>query len=243
MCVLQRLLKGLKSEKVTRFYWATLGVTFLIAFIVTFTDCHPFKLYWQVVPDPGSCSKGIIQLEVFSSLNMATDLMLIALPLPNLIKIKRPFAERLRLVSLFLVGLTIVAVTLTRLLMNVVLFHRTGQSHDVANVEIFFAAFVANAPTIYGLLNIEGRRRGTAGAQYLPDSYDRSQSGGGIGSNVSRNRGLDSSRYQSGETLQSNTWVGKSRYGNESDEEIMIVSICCSTMPLHSLSIWTRTLT
>lgn len=53
MCVLQRLLKGLKSERITRFYWATLGVTFLVALTVTFTECYPFKLYYQVVPDPG----------------------------------------------------------------------------------------------------------------------------------------------------------------------------------------------
>lgn len=181
----------------------------------------------------GTCSKGIIQLEVFSVLNMATDLMLIALPLPHLIKIKRPLIERLRLIALFLVGITIIAVTMTRLLMNVVLFHRSGQSHNVANVEIFFAAFVANAPTIYGLLNIEGRKRGTARAQYLPDSYTGSKSGGGIGSNVSRNRGLDSSRYQPGDNLQSKAWSGKSRYDHDSDEEMMIVSLS----PTHVLII------
>lgn len=154
--------------------------------------------------------------------------MLIALPLPHLIKIKRPLMERLRLLALFLVGLIIVAVTLTRLLMNVVLFHRSGQSHNVANVEIFFAAFVANAPTIYGLLNIEGRKRGTAGAQYLPDSHTGSKFGG-IRSNVSRSCGLDSGRYQSGDDLRSNAWGGKSRHGNDSDEEMMIVSISMSS--------------
>ena len=223
MCVLQRLLRGVKSERITKLYWATLGVTFLAALIVTFTECHPFHLYWQVTPDPGSCSKGIIQLEVFSALNMATDLMLIALPLPQLIKIKRPLMERLRLVALFLVGLTIVAVTLTRLLMNVVLLHRSGQSHNVANVEIFFAAFVANAPTIYGLLNGKARRRGTSRGQYLPDSYAVSSSGGNR-INVSSSRRMDSSNYQSGENLPNKAWGGKNRFGNESDEEMMIVS-------------------
>ena len=224
MCLLQSLLRNLKSNRVIRFYWASIGVTFIVAFIVAFTECHPFKLYYQVVPDPGTCSKGIIQLEVFSALNMATDLMLIALPLPNLIKIKRPFLERLRLVCLFLVGLTIIAVTLTRLLMNVVLFHRTGQSHNVANVEIFFAAFVANAPTIYGLLAIEGRARGTIKSQYPSNSYDESYSRG-IGINMSKSRVLDSNSFQFGDGLQSTNWVGKSRDTNESDDDIMIVSV------------------
>ncbi|OBT71216.1 hypothetical protein VF21_09879 [Pseudogymnoascus sp. 05NY08] len=222
MCILQRLLKGVASKWITKFYWITLAVTFVAALVVTFTECDPFKLYWQVVPDPGTCSKGIIQLEVFSALSMVTDAMLIALPLPHLMKIQRPFIERLRLVALFLVGLTILGVTMARLLMNVVLFHRSGQSHNVANVEILFAAFVANAPTIYGLLNVEGRR-GTAGAQYLPDSYSGSKSIGGIGSNVSRKcRGLDSGNYQSGHNLQNHVWAGKSRYAPDSDEERMI---------------------
>jgi hypothetical protein len=53
MCILQRLLQGLRSELVVRFYWATLSVTFIVSFIVTFVECHPFKLYWQVVPNPG----------------------------------------------------------------------------------------------------------------------------------------------------------------------------------------------
>jgi hypothetical protein len=153
---------------------------------------------------------------------MATDLMLIALPLPSLVKIKRPLMERLRLIALFLVGLTIVAVTLTRLLMNVVVFHRSGQSHNVANVEIFFAAFVANAPTIYGLLNLGTKTGGVTRVQYLPDTYIGS--GGMARSNVSGDQDFESSRSKSGETLQSDTWVGKSRFGNESDEEIVIVS-------------------
>ena len=54
MCVLQRLLQGLKSPMVVRLFWATLAVTFIISFIVTFVECHPFQLYWQVVPDPGT---------------------------------------------------------------------------------------------------------------------------------------------------------------------------------------------
>jgi hypothetical protein len=35
-----------------------LGVTFFVAFVVTFVECHPFRLYWQVVPDPG---KGVFR--------------------------------------------------------------------------------------------------------------------------------------------------------------------------------------
>ncbi len=135
--------------------------------------------------------------------------MLIVLPLPQLIKIRRPLIAKIRLIVLFLVGLTIVAVTLTRLLMNLVLFHRTGASHNVANVEIFFAAFVANAPTIYGLLQIEGRANRSR-VEYshsvnLPASWSASKPGNG----------------QLGATRTTCT----ARHGNESDEQLVIVGV------------------
>lgn len=53
MCILQRILQGVKSDLIVRLYWATLGVTFIGALAVTFVDCRPFRLYWQVVPNPG----------------------------------------------------------------------------------------------------------------------------------------------------------------------------------------------
>ena len=158
-------------------------------------------------------------MEVFSALNMATDFMLIALPLPQLFKIKRPLMERLRLIALFMVGLTIVAVTLTRLLMNVVLFQRSGQSHNVANVEIFFAAFVANAPIIYGMLNVERKQRSTPGGHsYLPDSWSASKSARADGNYTGRSRGIEMNRRSLG-PIQ-----GNSMRGHDSDEEMMIVS-------------------
>jgi hypothetical protein len=84
---------------------------------------------------------------------MVTDVMLMILPLHYLSKIDRPWLARLRLIGLFLVGLAIVAVTMTRLIMNVTNYQRSGASHNIANIELFFSAFVANAPPIYGLIN------------------------------------------------------------------------------------------
>ena len=116
---------------------------------------------------------------------------------------------KIRLIVLFLVGLTIVAVTLTRLLMNLVLLHRSGQSHNVANVEIFFAAFVANAPTIYGLLRIEERhRRRTETSVNIPASGTGSKSG----------IGKPGAIHGVGQR-------GNTQHCIESDEELMIVSL------------------
>jgi hypothetical protein len=166
--------------------------------------------------ETGTCSKGNVQLIVFSILSMVTDLMLIALPLPQLIKMRQPLMAKIRLIVLFSVGLTIVAVTLTRLLMNLVFLHRMGQSHNVANVEIFFAAFVANAPTIYGLLQIEARNRTRPEhSVQIPDSWNGSKSG------IGQPRALNVS--------------SNALHGNESDEQLVVC-----TLPFYCVLIGKR---
>lgn len=150
---------------------------------------------------------------------MATDIMLIALPLPQLMKVQRPLVEKLRLIALFMVGLTIIAVTLARLLLNVVLFQRSGQSHNIANVEIFFAAFVANATIIYGMLNIERQQKSTPGGHsYLPDSWSASKFARVDGNYTGRSQGIEMNRRSLG-PIQ-----GNAMRGHDSDEEMMIVS-------------------
>lgn len=53
MCIVQQLFRGTKSARFLSIYWAVLGVTFVGCIISCFTECQPFQLYWQVVPNPG----------------------------------------------------------------------------------------------------------------------------------------------------------------------------------------------
>jgi hypothetical protein len=148
---------------------------------------------------------------------MATDLMLMLLPLPKLWSIQRPMASKVRLTVLFMVGLCIIAVTLLRLLLNEFSFHRGGQSHNIANVEIFAAAFVANAPTIYGLLGIEGKVRSRTNRSYLPAS---SRSMNNDPKYLVRDGTVELGvRYPNGRKA-----MGPMRFPNDSDEEPIVVS-------------------
>lgn len=38
---------------VIKIFWATLLTTYLAVQGVSFVDCRPIQLYWQVIPDPG----------------------------------------------------------------------------------------------------------------------------------------------------------------------------------------------
>ncbi|KAJ5401009.1 hypothetical protein N7465_011498 [Penicillium sp. CMV-2018d] len=156
----RRLLKHLPWEKVTMIsYIGVFAATYIIVQIVTFTECDPFNHYWIVMPDPGKCSQAQLQLIVLVSgvLNVITDIMLIALPIPILVMVKRSAIEKIQLAILFAVGLFIVAITIARLPQNAknstVQVNRTTW----ASVELLAAAIVANAPILYGLL--KGQRQ------------------------------------------------------------------------------------
>lgn len=148
--------------------------------------------------------------------------MLIALPLPHLLRVKRPLMEKLRLVALFTVGFAIVAVSLTRLIINVAVLQRAGASRHIANTEIFFAAVVANATVIYGLINIGKGTKGSAATHgYLGSrsgtkskTHDRDGDYARMG-----NGAVEMGRRQPAGMVAS----GISKHNIESDEEMILV--------------------
>jgi hypothetical protein len=112
-----------------------------------------FPIYQEPSADknPGTCSEALGQLIILGALNIFTDVLLILLPMPALFEIRRSFPAKLRLFSLFSVGLFLVAITIIRLPLN--FNHGMYQVNRTtwASVESFAAAFVANIPTLYTL--------------------------------------------------------------------------------------------
>ncbi|KAJ5497821.1 hypothetical protein N7453_006872 [Penicillium expansum] len=162
-----RLLTHLRWEKVTMIsYIGIFAVTYIVVQIVTFTECDPFNHYWIVLPDPGICCQAQLQLIVLGVLNIITDVMLIALPIPVLVIVKRSVVEKIQLAILFAVGLFIVAITIVRLPQNAK--NSTAQVNRTtwASVELLAAAIVANAPVLYGLLKGQKKKskQATSGA-------------------------------------------------------------------------------
>ncbi|OKO98435.1 hypothetical protein PENSUB_9111 [Penicillium subrubescens] len=154
----RRLHTHLRWEKATMIaYIGIFAATYVTVQIVTFTECDPFNHYWIVFPDPGTCCQAQLQLIVLGVLNVITDVMLIAMPIPILVLVKRSTSEKFQLAALFTVGLFIVAITIARLPQNAK--NATAQVNRTtwASVELLAAAVVANAPVLYGLL--KGQRQ------------------------------------------------------------------------------------
>ncbi|KAL7918217.1 hypothetical protein ACQKWADRAFT_304811 [Trichoderma austrokoningii] len=150
----RRLIQDLPYEKwLIRAYLALFFVTYATVQILTFVECKPFHLYWQVVPDPGPCAEAQIQLIGLGVLNIITDFMLIILPLPVIFKLKAPPSRKAQLVVLFTLGIFIILITVIRLPINS--HNATSQVNRTtwASTELLTAAIVVNAPTLYSFWN------------------------------------------------------------------------------------------
>ncbi|RMZ22613.1 hypothetical protein D0859_13355, partial [Hortaea werneckii] len=138
-------------------YLIIFAITYVGVQLSNITECQPVSLYWQIVPDPGPCSQAHVQLLVLGIVNIVTDVMLMALPWPMLIKAKLQPRRKFELALLFLFGIFIIVITAVRLPLNNNKITSQVSRSTWASVELMVAAIVVNAPTLYGLWN---RRRG-----------------------------------------------------------------------------------
>ncbi|KAI0397639.1 hypothetical protein F5Y17DRAFT_319148 [Xylariaceae sp. FL0594] len=139
--------------------WATVATTYVAVILATFLECRPFSLYWQVRPDPGYCVHAYVQLFVQTGGNILLDLLLIIIAWPIIRTRKRTVAEHVTLYALFVLGTFCIIISIIRL----VSVRDSGSSQTIrslwAAVQMLVSTFVANAPTIYGLIRSMRARR------------------------------------------------------------------------------------
>ncbi|KAF2118293.1 hypothetical protein BDV96DRAFT_381896 [Lophiotrema nucula] len=77
--------------------------------------CRPFNQYWAVPPKSTQCSAATNHLITNAVLNISSDLMIIAIPLPLLWKVKLPAKNKAILGGVFMIGtFTIIAAALNK---------------------------------------------------------------------------------------------------------------------------------
>ena len=144
-----------------------LVATFIAVLVATLAECHPFDHYWQVIPDPGpKCREGLAQLITMGSCDIVTDLVLVAFPIPIVIKSEMPLKRKISLVLLFALSLGLVGVTGYRV--PATISRRSAQQFRslLASVEILAASAVTNAIVIGSFI----RDRGVKKAKFKPGS-------------------------------------------------------------------------
>ncbi|RAH69217.1 uncharacterized protein BO66DRAFT_429332 [Aspergillus aculeatinus CBS 121060] len=97
--------KGLTQHKWVKGISLFCAVCFLLIEILFFGGwCHPFSAYWSVPPKSVQCSVYRNHLILSLALNVATDLMIMAIPLPLLVKAKLNLTKKLTLLGVFSLG-------------------------------------------------------------------------------------------------------------------------------------------
>lgn len=107
----------------------------------------------------GPCAQAQLQLIVLGVLNIVTDFMLLVMPIPVIYKLKAPLRRKAQLVTLFTLGIFIIAITIIRLPINSSHPYSQVNRTTWASTELLTAAIVVNAPTLYSFWNKRQREK------------------------------------------------------------------------------------
>ncbi|KAI9788387.1 MAG: hypothetical protein M1816_006912 [Peltula sp. TS41687] len=179
------LIRRLRWERaILRTFWSAFALSYLAVALATFLECRPLSRFWIVfeLGHENLCGRGVVQLYVQGGFNIATDIMLIALPFHVLFQAQRSFVQKLQLGILFLLGIFCILTTVLRLQQNSA--HKLSQANRTtwANAELIASTFVASAPTMYVALHPRNRHMPEAARQiHVQRSFvvssDRSKEG------------------------------------------------------------------
>ncbi|KAF1915120.1 integral membrane protein [Ampelomyces quisqualis] len=84
--------------------FALVFAAFVVFLIALWVQCIPISSYWMLTSDHRDCISEGPPLVVQSTLNVVTDFMIYALPIPTLFSLSLPWSQRIGLVILFSVG-------------------------------------------------------------------------------------------------------------------------------------------
>lgn len=158
-----------------RLIYGFLIITYIAVVIGTLTECRPFDHYWQVVPDPGpQCREGLVQLIVMGVCDIVTDVVLIAFPIPVVLRSSMPAKKKFSLIMLFLLSAILIAITAYRIPSTIDRQADQPYRSLLASLEILAAAGVSNAVIIGSFIRDKGVKKAKFRAQSVADSANGS---------------------------------------------------------------------
>ncbi|KAH8682959.1 hypothetical protein BGZ60DRAFT_524302 [Tricladium varicosporioides] len=131
------------------------GITWLACMFSFFLECNPLPLAWQVLPEVPGCTKAVSSTLILAGTDIATNVILIAIPLPIIIRGKFEQRTIFQIIPVFLGALFIIAIITTRIVIVTTISSNSAnwQSNLLiwGQVECFLTTCVANAPILYRL--------------------------------------------------------------------------------------------
>ncbi|EGD87392.1 hypothetical protein H112_05936 [Trichophyton rubrum D6] len=146
----RRLVRGLHIE---RFILPAFGFVTAagIAAILTFClACVPFTKLWQVYPNPGGqCyPQNPVTFYTVAVLNVLTDMCIIAIPIPMVLRVQASIMRKIGLMMLFGLGLFCMIAAIVRVVL-IFKLQRHGDGALWSIREDFVAVIVGQAPLVY----------------------------------------------------------------------------------------------
>ncbi|KAL4997087.1 hypothetical protein BDV10DRAFT_201991 [Aspergillus recurvatus] len=160
-----RLTAGLINMRIrVQIAYVLIGATYIAVICSILFGCHPMHKNWQIYPDPGNyCQPAVSKIDVYVTvtLNVATDIYLLTIPMPILFKARLPIREKLELLVLFSGGIFVMAAGILRCVLIVTAgANGAQQAGSWACRETFVAVIIGNAPMIYPFLRRVAKRAG-----------------------------------------------------------------------------------
>jgi hypothetical protein len=151
-----------------------LVATFIAVVIATLAECQPFSHYWQVVPDPGpQCRQNYAQLITMGTADIITDILLIAFPIPIVLRSGQNWKRKLQLAALFSTSIALIIITGMRVPEVIANLGRQQYRTIWASSEILASAFVSNIVVIGSFLRDKGTKKNKWKSTSVSDSIDR----------------------------------------------------------------------
>ncbi|OQE84148.1 hypothetical protein PENNAL_c0027G12080 [Penicillium nalgiovense] len=202
-----RLTAGLVNMRVRiHVAYVLIAITYIATVCSILFGCHPMEKNWQIHPNPGNyCQPAVSKIDIYVTvvLNVATDLYLISIPAPMLVKARLKWREKLELLILFSGGLFVMMAGILRCVLILTAgANGAQQAGSWACRETFVAVVIGNIPMIYPLVRRFTRRAGLyissrGGSQSYPGypayplsdaDADADTGGGGSGGGYARRK-------------------------------------------------------
>ncbi|KAK4498436.1 hypothetical protein PRZ48_011094 [Zasmidium cellare] len=111
----RRLTFTLDRPRFFTFVWVVTAVSYFVMLLTLTLGCLPYQQNWQVKPPPpAKCSLRMHDVWVSTILNVLTDLLILAIPLPALWKMSIDLWKKVGLVLLLCSGIFVITAALVR---------------------------------------------------------------------------------------------------------------------------------
>ncbi|EEU46894.1 uncharacterized protein NECHADRAFT_5929, partial [Fusarium vanettenii 77-13-4] len=154
LCFYSRMTLGLWQRKVV--IWTQVGTVLAYFGVITviWAHCTPVHKNWQVYPNPGdACTLAVANYLTLVVLNIATDLVIVSIPVPLLWTVKLSIKRKLIIGVLLCSGVFIMIATLLRCVLSLRDIQGINTSTIWAIRETFVGIIAVNAAAIKPLFS------------------------------------------------------------------------------------------